>query len=168
MEGLNTPGLDSPIVQSPEHVAFPFGGLGEIDDYTTVGRASHRIHISRKGAHWEWAHLLRAVTGWTVVSSGMLDGGLYKDHEAAAEYLVKQARGADGDGFDRLSRDAYFQVGTVAHIRREEDPGIGYCGKKGGAPAVFSTLEPKHAEQHCITCDRAYRAEHYGRTPVTH
>ncbi|MFC4328345.1 hypothetical protein ACFPC0_10955 [Streptomyces andamanensis] len=36
-----------------------------------------------------------------------------------------------------------------------------------GPHASPATKQPNHVEQHCIDCDRAYRADHYGRTPVT-
>jgi hypothetical protein len=168
MTNLKLPGMDSSIVREAEYFIKLFDGPDEIGERINVGRAAHRIHVSRKGGNWEWAHLLHMVSGWTVVAAGMLDGTLCRDHAAAAEYIAEQARGADGDGFDRLTHDAYMQISREAHIRRERDRTEAYCGVRGRTPAVFSTREKGHVEQHCIGCDRAYRAEHYGRVAVTH
>lgn len=152
------PGLDSPVVREPDYWTRLF------PDH----QVSHRLHVRRHPAGgWEWAHLLRMVSGWTVVAYGTLDSGPYPTPESAAAYVAEQSRGADGDGFDRLSREAYLQKGRIAHIRREDAPHTGYCGATGGR-AEFSTREPNHVEQHCIACDRAYRAAHYGRVAVTY
>lgn len=156
---LNLPDLDAPVIVKPDHIVNPFAGQRRTP--------AHRIALLRKPDRWEWAHVLRAVTGWTVVSAGTLDPGVFPDADAAGEYLVRQFLGDNGDGFDRLSHEAYLQKGRIAHLRQETHPHIAYCGESGG-PAVFDTAEPEHAQQHCIACDRRYRAEHYGRTPVTY
>jgi hypothetical protein len=159
------PDVDSPLVRQPTHVANPFPGQDR--------RPAHRITVLRGEDRWLWAHVLRAVGGWQVISSGVLSRTLFTDAEVAAEYVIRQFLGADGDGFDRLSHEAFSQLGRTAHIRYEAAPnddrhGKAYCGADAAAPAVFDTSEPDHAEQHCIACDRAYRAQHYGRMPVTY
>lgn len=159
MKDLKLPGLDSPIVRDAEHFVRPFEGDSE---------RFHRIHVSRREGNWEWAHLVRMVGGWEVVSAGMLSGSLYSDHDKVAQYIAEQARGAGGDGFDELTHDGFMQQGTIAHIRRETDRHTAYCGTGGGGPAVFSVDKANHVEQHCINCKRAYQAEHYGRVAVTH
>lgn len=157
---LNLPDLDTPVVREPDHIVNPFAGQHR--------HPAHRITLLRQQDRWDWAHVLRTVTGWAVVSAGTLNTGVFPDADAAGEYLVRQFLGDHGDGFDYLSHEAYLQKQRIAHIRQETHPHIAYCGESGGAPAVFDTREKGHAEQHCIACDRAYRAEHYGRVAVTH
>jgi hypothetical protein len=152
----------APVINDAEVRLSPF--LGQ-------KRPGHTILVRHGAGGWHWAHVVNMVTGWKVVAAGIVpSAGLYVDALAAAEYVAEQARGADGDGFDRLSHDAYMQQGssTVAHLRQEADPTLGYCGAALGRPAVFDTSQPGHAEQHCIKCDRVYRAAHYGRVAVTY
>ncbi|MEV6399971.1 hypothetical protein AB0M39_35155 [Streptomyces sp. NPDC051907] len=151
------PELTSQLIQRPDHIVNPFAGQGR-----TPG---HRFTLLRGEEQWAWAHVLRDVSGWTVISAGTLPLPIFPTDDEAGEYLIRQFLGSNGDGFDRLPRATYLQKGTTAHIRDEYAPCIAYCGATGD-PAVFDTGEPGHAEQHCITCDRAYRAEHYGRTAV--
>lgn len=147
------PGLDHPIVQ---HAQFH------------CDRAPHRIHASRMEDHWMWAHLLRAVGGWTVIAAGTFPLADYADGPALCQELTRRWLGDSGNGFDELSHEAFMQKGSVAHIRREDDPHQGYCGEINCGPAVFDTSTPNHAQQHCIDCDARYRAAHYGRMAVTH
>lgn len=156
------PSLDTPLVREPGHWERPFAREN--------GGASHRIHILRGAGGWDWAHLLRAVGGWRVVAAGTLPVDLYATAQDAAAYLADQAKGADGDGIDRLSRAACTQQrpGGDAHLILEDIPERTYCGQKSGTPAVFDLGVKGHAERHCIDCDGAYRAAHFGRTPVVY
>lgn len=57
----------------------------------------------------------------------------------------------------------------VAHIRREDKS---YCGKKIIGPVPTGEAHWRtstgHADgQHCLACDRAYRAEHL-KYPITY
>lgn len=156
------PGLDSPIVQRAQNHIEP-----AVPGENGGSRSPHRIHASRMEDHWIWAHLLRAVSGWTVIAAGTFPLADFADGTAVCAEITRRWLGESGDGYEELSQDAFLQRGTIAHIRREDDPSQGYCGSTGG-PAVFSTSEPNHVEQHCIDCDRRYRAAHYGRVAVTH
>jgi hypothetical protein len=150
------PTLDAPIVRQAEHYTKPLG-----TDRST------RVHVNRTADGWEWAVLLRMVIGWEVVAAGVLPLADHDSHESAGEWLSAQVRGERGDGFDYLTDDAYIQKGTDAHIRTGADTFVGICGT-GGHTAVWEPREPKHVEQHCIACDRAYRAANYGRVAVRH
>lgn len=154
------PSLDSSLIRTPDHIVNPFAGQARTP--------AHRFALLRGEGRWLWAHVLRAVSGWKVISAGVLSRGLFPTADDAGEYLVRQFLGTEGDGIDRLTHEAFSQLGRTAHIRDESAPATTYCGKPNGAPAVFDTSEPKHAEQHCIACDREYRVRHYGRMAVTY
>lgn len=156
------PGLEDPIVQRAQfHLepSAPMPGGGS--------RVPHRIHASRMDGHWMWAHLLRTVGGWKVIAAGTFPLADFANGTAVCWGIESRWRGEAGDGFDRLSHEAYLQRGTTAHIRREDDPHTAYCGQTGGR-AVFDTKASVHADQHCVECDARYRAENYGRVAVTY
>ncbi len=153
------PEISDPLIQSPDHIFNPFAGQSR--------QPGHRFALIQTESRWLWAHVLRAMSGWKVISAGHLNRTLFKTADEASEYLAAQFLGPDRDGVDRLSHEAFLQQGNVAHIRDEDAPGRGYCGKTG-RQAVFDTSEPDHAEQHCIACDRKYRARHYGRMAITY
>lgn len=154
------PSMDSKLIRTPDHLVNPFPG--------TSRTPAHRFTLLHGESRWLWAHALRAVSGWKVISAGVLSLSLYPTADDAGEYLVRQFLGPNGDGIDRLTHEAFSQIGRTAHIRNESAPATTYCGKPNGAPAVFDTSEPRHAEQHCIACDQEYRALHYGRMAVTY
>jgi hypothetical protein len=154
------PELDNPLISQPDHIVNPFPGSGR--------SPAHRFTLLRGEGRWAWAHVLRAMTGWAVISAGVLSTSIFPTADEAGEYLVRQFLGDTGDGHDYLSHEAFLQVGQTAHIRDEDEPHTGYCGAQGGGPAVFDMDQPDHVVGICIRCDRAYRAVHYGRMPVTH
>jgi hypothetical protein len=154
------PEVDNPLISKPDHIVNPFAGQAR--------NPGHRFTLLRGEARWAWAHVLRAVGGWTVISAGVLSTSVFPTADEAGEYLVRQFLGANGDGYDHLSHEAYAQRGRIAHIRDEAEPHTTYCGEAATTPAVFDLGEPNHVEQHCIKCDRSYRATHYGRMAVTH
>lgn len=149
------PALDAPIVRNAEHHVKPLA-----DQTPTT-----RVHVNRTADGWEWAVLTRMVIGWEVVAAGVLPLADHDSHESAGAWLAEQVRGPEGDGFDRIPHDAYSQTGRDAHVRTGADTFMGYCGKTG-TPAVWDRQDPRHVEQHCMGCDRAYRAAHYGRVAV--
>lgn len=163
MADLHLPGMNARIVQHPHH-ARPL-------------RSGKRLHLLHGGGRaagrplegpWEWAVLLRAVSGWKVIAHGAdFTTPEPATHKQVSDLIARNCRGADGSGFDRLPRSRYSQTGTTLHIRRD-DPCRTYCGASAGQDAVFDTSQPRHAEQHCITCDAAYRAQNWGRCPVTY
>lgn len=157
--GLPLPGMDAPIVRHADHTHSPQGSEGR-----------HRIHVSRTGGGWEWAHLLYTMTGWEVTAAGSFPAADFPAHVDVAQEIDRRWRGESGDGFDRPPRDRYTVIGasTVAHLSREDDPARTYCGKPSGHPAEFDIKVKGHAEQRCIDCDQTYRAEHYGRVAVTY
>lgn len=154
------PALDSPLIQSPGHIFNPFAGQSR--------SLEHRFALAQTEERWLWAHVLRGMGGWRVISAGRLSRSLFKTADEASEYLAIQFLGVDRDGIDRLSHEAFSQKARIAHIRRKDEPQVAYCGQTGGGRAVFDTSEPNYAEQHCIKCDQGYRASHYGRTPITY
>ncbi|MFE2934847.1 hypothetical protein [Streptomyces sp. NPDC059278] len=168
MRDLKLPSVYDSIVRRPEHWV----------DLREAGGVGKRLHVSKVdgGAvgrayegSWRWAVVLRAVSGWKVIAAGVAETMLPETHVGMAEALAGECRGESGDGFDRLPRTLFTQIGnsTEAHIRRD-DPATTYCGRGNGRDAVFDTRVKGHAVQHCSECDVVYRAEHYGRTPVSY
>jgi hypothetical protein len=155
------PAMDSAIVHQPDHhLVLPDPVMATI---------THRIHVSAgEGGAWQWANLLRAVSGWEVVAAGTLSAADYATAADAAQEIARRFQGEDGQGRDRLPREAYFQIGRIAHLRRYDEQDRAYCGVRAGRPAEFDTKVKDHAEQHCIRCDATYRAEHYGRLALTY
>lgn len=166
MRDLKLPSVHSSIVRRPEHWV----------DLREAGGVGKRLHVSKvdggtvgrayEGSWW-WAVVLRAVSGWEVIAAGVAETEWPETHAGMAEALAGECRGESGDGFDRLPLALFTQIGssTEAHIRR--DAAETYCGKGTGRKAEFDTRVKGHVEQHCTDCDAVYRAEHYGRTPVT-
>lgn len=163
MRDLRLPPMTDDIVVAPRHalrLPEPLRG--------------HRIHVSPTATGWQWAHLLRAVSGWKVIAAGVLPEGPWHTTGEAAEEIARRFKGDSGDGCDRLPADRYVQIGgsTVACLRREDSTST-YCGDIGGRQAVFdrSAFDAaasgrgmyRRADHHCIHCDATYRAEHYGR-----
>lgn len=160
MRDLNLPGLYDTIVRHPDHYV-PLHR-----DQADVGK---RLHVLRRNGGWDWAVILRAVSGWRVIAAGTFGPGRDMNADQVSEELRALCMGPGGDGYDRLPPGRYTQLGERgdAHIRRADNAGLTtYCDRPGGPDAVFDTKVKGHATQHCIACDRAYRAEHYGRTPV--
>lgn len=158
------PDLGDPVVLYPDHAFNPFTTQGG------NGTSGHRFTLLKSEERWHWTHVLRAVTGWEVIAAGSLSATTYPTLDDAATLLTRKFLGPkrNGDGFDRLGHEAYVQRGRTAHLPcGEGEPQYTYCGATGSGPAEFNTREAGHVQQHCIACDRAYRAAHYGRTPVT-
>lgn len=64
-------------------------------------------------------------------------------------------------------------LSPTAHVRREgEERTTAYCGKSiiGDVPTgerAWKNALGYHIGQHCIGCDKAYRAEHSGAVALT-
>ncbi|MFJ4902929.1 hypothetical protein [Streptomyces sp. NPDC088727] len=159
------PTMDADIVTHAEHST-------QLGDDTAPAM---RLHLSKVGGgtpgraydgNWEYAILLRAMSGWEVISHGTdVITNTPMTHTDVAEMITEIWAGEYGDGYDHLTPDRYTQINGRgdAHITRDDAT---YCGKPKGQPAVFDTKIKNHAQQHCINCNMEYRADNWGRCPV--
>lgn len=159
--------LDSRIVQLPQyyirlkdsapvrlHVSATGGGL-------TGGVSTGAVHTQ-----WTWAILLRAVGGWEVIAGSVLDTS---DTPLTHAQFAQGIADRYGDGYAQLAPENNCVARTTGvACLYGPDGTTSYCGALVRRPAVLGTSKPGHVTQHCIECKNAYRAAHYGRTPVTH
>lgn len=162
MSRTGLPGLDADIVLDPEWRLV----------LTDIRR---RIHVSKVGGgavglayegKWEYAVLLRNVRSVKVIAHGQdVETGTPKTHDEVARMIEEEVRGENGTALDALPQGSFAVAGEdgQAHVRRFDDTLLAYCGHALAAPRR-GDLDAYRG--HCVECDAAYRAAHYGRVPV--
>jgi len=160
--------LDSEIVRVPQYsvrVAHE-GAPVRVHVNAAGGGLTGGLHTGGLHTQWTWAILLRAVGGWKVIAGSVLENsGTELTHGQFAEVITDRY----GDGFAEIPRENCCVARTpdVACLYGP-DGVMSWCGALVKHPAVFDTRKPQHVTQHCVACTDAYRAAHYGRTPITH